>query len=212
MSQQVRFLNEAQCAALAGVSLETLREYERLGILQPLRKDGEFWYAEPEVRNTFQVSNDENVGDTKQSSEELTQSKQELSQEAPALQAVSEPAAMPRTESVTSGPVESSSSNSAASQTSNSSIHRTVEMYSPGEGNSFDLLDLNRSLRDQIQMLKEERDWLRKRVENLEGRSERDQMLLISESQNVKSLLPKKGGFWMFALPWLRNTNSSEKQ
>jgi len=72
------------------------------------------------------------------------------------------------------------------------------------EHRSFELLDLNCSLREQIEMLKQERDWLRKRVEILEVRSERDQLLLLSETKTVQKLLPSpKKSFWAFALPWL---------
>ena len=71
-------------------------------------------------------------------------------------------------------------------------------MPSPGE-----LISLNRSLRDQIQVLREERDWLRERIEKLESRSEREQMLLLSESENVRKLISStQKGFWQRALPW----------
>ncbi len=72
-----------------------------------------------------------------------------------------------------------------------------------------DLIELTKGLREQIEMLKEERSWLRERVEKLESRSERDQMLLLSENETVRSLLgsantrPQRVSFWRKALPFL---------
>ncbi|MFN8389207.1 MAG: hypothetical protein U0136_02820 [Bdellovibrionota bacterium] len=69
---------------------------------------------------------------------------------------------------------------------------------------SSELIELNKSLRDQIQMMREERDWLRDRIEKLESRSEREQMLLLSESENVRKLISAtQKSFWQRALPWL---------
>ena len=44
----------------------------------------------------------------------------------------------------------------------------------------------------EIEALKSERDWLRKRVENLEQKGERDQLLLLSETQMMRKLLFSK--------------------
>ena len=67
-----------------------------------------------------------------------------------------------------------------------------------------ELLEINKSLREQIHILRDERDWLRERVEKLESRSEREQMLLMSESENVRKLInSSKKSFWQRALPWL---------
>ena len=53
------------------------------------------------------------------------------------------------------------------------------------------LLDVNNELREQISTLKQERDWLRNRIEQLELRGEREQMLLLSESETVRRLVSK---------------------
>ncbi len=70
---------------------------------------------------------------------------------------------------------------------------------------SNQLIEVNKGLREQIQVLRDERDWLRSRVENLENRSEREQMLLLSESETIRRLVTspdRKRGFWQRALPW----------
>ncbi len=70
---------------------------------------------------------------------------------------------------------------------------------------SEELIEVNRGLREQLEMLRSERDWLRDRVEKLESRSEREQMLLLSESETVRRLVTNSSAnrsFWARALPW----------
>lgn len=68
---------------------------------------------------------------------------------------------------------------------------------------NYDLITINKRLRDEIYELKKERDWLRERLEKVEARSEREQMLLLHESETVRALLNErpKRPFWT-ALPW----------
>lgn len=76
------------------------------------------------------------------------------------------------------------------------------------EPGATELIDMNKSLRDQIQLLREERDWLRERIEKLEARSEREQMLLLSESENLRNMIGyNKKSFWQKALPWFMGTS-----
>lgn len=72
------------------------------------------------------------------------------------------------------------------------------------------LTQQNLSLKEQLEVLRQERDWLRQRVERLETRSEREQMLLLTESQTLKSVLAESGfgktqSFWKKALPWFKD-------
>jgi DNA-binding transcriptional MerR regulator len=71
-----------------------------------------------------------------------------------------------------------------------------------------ELIQLNRQLRDQLRSLSQERDWLKERLEKLEERSEREQMLLISTSQTIRELMQNKKpgypGFLSF-LNWFKN-------
>ena len=52
-----------------------------------------------------------------------------------------------------------------------------------------DLIFENRSLKDKLKNIEDERDWLRKRVEQLEERSGREQMLLLSEKETLREVL-----------------------
>ncbi|MCB0325424.1 MAG: hypothetical protein KDD69_17700 [Bdellovibrionales bacterium] len=66
-----------------------------------------------------------------------------------------------------------------------------------------ELIEINKGLRAQLDMVKEERDWLRQRIEKLEARSEREQMLLLSESETVRSLIEpqrRRDSFWRKAV------------
>lgn len=85
-----------------------------------------------------------------------------------------------------------------------------------------ELLEHNRMLQEQINSLKEERDWLRERLEKLETFSQREQMLLLSNSETIRTLLIQRErqqtppeqpqlessssvrGLLVRALPWLR--------
>jgi DNA-binding transcriptional MerR regulator len=79
---------------------------------------------------------------------------------------------------------------------------------------SPDLIEITKGLREQIEMLKDERTWLRERVEKLEARTERDQMLLLSENETVRSLLEpgrvshSRFSFWRRALPFFGSHES----
>ena len=62
-----------------------------------------------------------------------------------------------------------------------------------------------RMLREQIELLREERDWLRRRIEQLELRGEREQMLLLSEKDTVRRLVDgtvSRRWSLPFRLPW----------
>lgn len=71
------------------------------------------------------------------------------------------------------------------------------------------LIQINKQLQQQIQDLKEEREWLKKRIEVLESRSEREQMLSLSDSETIRRLITaqqeKKKSIWNLALPWFKS-------
>ncbi|MCC6221481.1 MAG: DUF5320 domain-containing protein [Deltaproteobacteria bacterium] len=63
-----------------------------------------------------------------------------------------------------------------------------------------------RQLRDEIKALKQERDWLRERLERLEARIEREQVIKVAEMEMMKGLIANratKKNFWRsIGLPW----------
>jgi DNA-binding transcriptional MerR regulator len=251
MTNAFRLFSEQESARFAGVSPETIRQYEKYGLLSSVKKDGDAFYKEVDLRSIFNLSNTpQSLADLQRSSasgdspDSNTTAKAAaaaaLQSEKKAEQAnelldtqnspVEEPAVAEKIEkneftrtsidstntqqqaeaeqpalnaSIPNGP---SGTEKIAEKEHKNSDFGSITFTEPGKASTFELLELSRSLRDQIQMLKEERDWLRKRVENLEARTERDQMLLISESSTVRTLIeqaPKRRSFWSFALPWL---------
>jgi hypothetical protein len=65
------------------------------------------------------------------------------------------------------------------------------------------LLDLRE---EEVRGLKGERDWLRSRIEKLEEKNERDQLLLLAETQTVRQLInlqQRKRSGVQLALEWL---------
>lgn len=188
-----QYFTELEAAEAAGVSLETIREFISLGVLRLNPADhvcNQNYLTRSDLVSSFHNLKD--LGITVEISKPTTP------KEEPLVQA-EEPA--------------------KESEVNNSSTSTTARPLESDHGNtfiehrSFELLDLNKSLKEQIEILKQERDWLRKRVETFEIRSERDQLLLMSETKTVQSLLPHSQGnqqrknFWSFALPWLSPKN-----
>jgi hypothetical protein len=65
------------------------------------------------------------------------------------------------------------------------------------------LLDIRE---EEIKSIKGERDWLRSRIEKLEEKNERDQLLLLAETQTVRQLInlqQRKRSTVQLALEWL---------
>lgn len=190
-----RLLTDIECAQLAGVSLETVREYQRVGLLSGTDDQR---FLESEVRRVFQLAA------TTGTATATAKTAPDVPPSAPE-QPVRAPEAPPQ-------PGRDASSAPAGTPGSEQ-LH--VTYTHPGPTNSYELLEVSRTLKDQIEMLKQERDWLRRRVEVLESRSERDQMMLLSENKTVQSLLTvaakPRSGFWSFALPWLRSSDPERR-
>lgn len=254
MSNQPTLLNEGQSAERARISVETLRQYVNIGLLEPRISGKEDLYSEEDIDRLFvnpfpsrsrlvPRSELEREGrqETSQSSEKAAPAaeprknpehaqtqpnsvSEELAKVEEALKSATafeakkeEP---PKKEKSPAGDkTEAQQEPKANSQqadnvaTEREFIH--VEQIELEEGEPFekrlpvttnyDHILVNRRLRDEIRMLREERDWLRQRLEKLEARSERDQMLMLSESETIRSLVNKapKRGLLALALPWL---------
>jgi hypothetical protein len=52
-----------------------------------------------------------------------------------------------------------------------------------------DIISENKSLKQKVKEIENERDWLRRRIEQLEERSGREQMLLLSEKETLREVL-----------------------
>jgi DNA-binding transcriptional MerR regulator len=181
-----QYFTELEAAEAAGVSLETIKEFISLGVLKlspPTDQINTSYLTRFELMSAFHTLKDIKIEEQTAQAEKMSEQK---------IEAEFQEQVPPEIEA---DPIQPSMRQEAPQ--GNTFI----------EHRSFELLDLNRSLKEQIEMLKGERDWLRKRVETLEVRSERDQLLLLSETKTVQQLLPlkptEKKGFWAIAIPWL---------
>lgn len=181
MSSTGPLLSENQSAELAGVSIDVIRQYKQFGLLNPIDGAGqEIMYAEKEIRTLFNVDAAKASQTAKQAAEELTANDSQASEKSLREEIVVE--VEPVKEYAFSSNPEFSSNNP--------------------------LTEINKSLREQIEMLKEERDWLRKRLEDLESRFEREQTLVLSESETIRRLLHQqanKRSIFAGFLPWLKS-------
>jgi hypothetical protein len=68
---------------------------------------------------------------------------------------------------------------------------------------------------DEGKALRAERDWLRTRIEKLEDKQDRDQLILLTETQMIRRLVskpePRRSGF-RAALEWLGLTPNADEQ
>ncbi len=162
-----------ESAAFAGVSTETIEQYSKFGLLEGVEEAGTKCYRVTDLKTLFHA-------EVKRSPDESKLEEAILADEI----------IVEKDQAVNLDRV----------------IDLKNELPEEFKSQSFgstDLMETNQALREQIQMLREERDWLRTRLEQLEARSEREQMLLMSESETIRSLIGKQPiKRWSFSLPW----------
>ncbi len=210
-----KFLNLAEASQLAGVSSSTIMRFAEAGYFRIYNRNSENHFAEQEIADVFGASfNSSRVRETTASPKTQEASNVEES-------------------SLGTDPVEPQSKDSPAQPaTLQSQIEVIIENESSAEPEKIKeplepfkkVLQLQEELIAQknsvISDLIKERDWLRARLEKMEEKSERDQMLLMVESQKVRTLIaapedvkqiaapdgqPNEGGILKRALNWLNS-------
>lgn len=233
----MRTLSPEESAELAGVSKDTIEKYMAIGLLSSVEDSEEGpRFSESDIRALFYTKKsflDSHDEELPPRSEELATLLQEAAQNDEEPSIGEKPrAAEPEQEVATEasqvaapdqdagiaaalGDQTATSSDTNPSQQPSSSQPETEsgtlsqpQMTAKTEGPSLhDQIELTRALREQIEVLKEERDWLRQRVEHLEVRGEREQMLLLSESETVRRLVTQRSLTDRFLqtlrLPWI---------
>ncbi len=245
-----RLLSELESAAIAGVSVETIRQFRGCGLLEPVRDDGKERFREIDIKTLFynrtkqntspasgdapapptagvqavppqptSQSADKSEGQSADKSDGQFDDKSEGSEVPPEpTPQESRESAKPGEETTGERPVEAAQakvteSSAAETDTTSGAATATAAAAPASSANlpalssiSTDhLIETNKGLREQLEILRGERDWLRARVEKLETRSEREQMLLLSESENIRKLIQQgeqKKNSWLRALPW----------
>ncbi len=206
-------LSEQESAALAGVSTDTIRRYHELGLLPAEIRDDTPFYSEIDLRTLFYTRIQANERNepfllvNRIPSAANTSSSPGVSETLNTLLAAkTDPDLPPRLQQAVEGNnqtvVEPKPAEGPVQQSeSSANFNRNLPAVAYQE-----LLEVNKGLRSQVEMLREERTWLRERVEKLEAQAERSQMLLLSDSETIRSLATHSQNKtrWYFALPWLK--------
>ena len=240
-----KLVTERDGSELAGVSLETLRQYRSIGILQGTERNGEIFYSRDELASVFFVrpqfgtavpptALSQSPGPSSESASGISSDGQapqngfstssisidpvSIGEPAPhstdfviEKPGIEPPKAAPADEPHTAQPQVNPEKTGTFTEPAEFFPLQSVQSSRLPAQIDHDSLQLTRTLREQVEMLKEERDWLRVRLEKLELRYEREQMILLSENDTVRTLIhqigkPKRR--WWHALPWFSAEDS----
>lgn len=210
------FISETEAASLAGISIQTLNRFAETGYLNvEVDSDGLRLFSKSELKNLFNVD----LGDVE--SAENCQVQAQVANGA-----------------VSYGREQHSSEQSYfTNRAGNDVIKGSLLKIHPGRTtdndqalkkiasleqevsrlkNIADLLEKLLDIREQeLADLRRERDWLRSRVEKLEEKGDRDQLLLLSETQALHRLImqhDKKRSPLRTALAWFGWTDASGEE
>ncbi len=208
------FISETEAASLAGISIQTLNRFAETGYLNvEIDSDGLRLFSKNELKKLFNVSlEDERVQTIR----------------ADSFQAQVVNAAANHDQNQTTFLHDHSNNKPAndvikgsllkihpgASMDSSKALKKvaTLELEVSRLKNIGDLLEKLLDIREQeLADLRRERDWLRSRVEKLEEKGDRDQLLLLSETQALHRLImqhDKKKSPFRTALAWFGWTES----
>lgn len=211
------FISECEAANFTGVSTQTLKRFAEAGYLQvEIDSDGMRLFSRPELEEVFGISAAAGIEDEvlRESEEPSVALESEHRPAAEILTASSSPdgesGEMQFTETISavhtlsrgpiSGPVllsaEAATAHQPASAVEIIKLKHVIELQEK-------LLDArDKELLD----LRTQRDWLKERIERLEAKAERDQLLLLSETQVIRKLVTyqeRKKSTIRTALEWL---------
>lgn len=171
-------ITEPQATALAGVSARTLRRFQESGYLEiSIGGDGEARYVRSQILEIF------GAADALSTRAQETEAPEDSSTQTCSATSPSEEGSI-SVESPTSEHSESTDSSTAFPTAETARLRNLVDLQER-------ILDMKDK---EIADLRSQRDWLRSRVERLEEKSERDQILLLSETQTIRKLVSLQEG------------------
>lgn len=178
-------ISEAAAVKEAGVSARTLQRFSEAGYLTvQVKGDGERLYSRPqllEIFGSFQEATTSPSTSTETESE--TQCDDTASCGAATSTYYTQAEPTPMVERVApASPEAREATTSSIPSPLNEEIQRLRNLVTLQER----ILDMKES---EIQDLRSQRDWLRARVEKLEEKGDRDQVLLLSETQAIRQLI-----------------------
>lgn len=198
-------ITEEQAISLAGVSARTLQRFCESGYLVTTRgSDGAVLYLRGQIKEIFGGQDDgENLEPESTSTSTYYTDVCSTSDTETNCASAHEPATPLIMNAVVSAEAPSMDQAPAASSAERQRMEVEIERLKNLLAIQERMLDAKD---DEISDLKNQRAWLRQRIEKLEEKSDRDQILLLSETQTIRSLLAyqesKKSTFKQF-LEWL---------
>ncbi len=213
-----KLLSSRDSANLAGVGIDTIKQYRDLGLLRVQLIDGIEYFEEDDIKLVFNSRRREVqkavVNEPVTSSivgHQMEVGAADESVELPTLTSILNKATSACQLEEVKDPkvVRIHAEKVSKSETPNEieeqelelppqAIHGEVETSKKNGQNSsyrdsddlssIEMLELSRSLKHQLELVLSERDWLRQRVEKLELQLERQQMISMSETETLRML------------------------
>lgn len=208
------FLSEREASDLAGVSVATLMRFAEAGYFKTIMLEGRAQFPKQEICEVFGLDIAQKMSASNAESESFQQSADpQIEEKAASSETPSASLAEEIEKFENEKPVRSATDTNFLSEESDTNNTQSARP----SGEAFrTVLRLQEELIEQkerrIRELQEERDWLRSRLEKMEDKADRDQMLLMVESQKVRTLLDEashrqkalpQSGFFKTALDWL---------
>jgi hypothetical protein len=211
-STNSRFLTTEEASLTAKVSLETITKYKELGLLRAFRVNGQEQFTEDEIKLVFNSRRKTEIKDIPQQLTDSTEHAQiketqnEKNEEPPTLKEIlSETNVLNNSNEATENTKNFYKSEFKIENTNVIRNNNNADYRGTFDIPSIELLELTRTLKDQLETVKEERNWLRRRVEKLESSIEREQMIAISKTETLRNLVDQSKqnkNPWSFLLPW----------
>jgi len=178
-------ISEATAVKEAGVSARTLQRFSEAGYLTvQVKGDGERLYSRlqlTEIFGSFQETSPSPTASSVTSPESSCSEASSCETEATTYYTAAEPT--PMVERVSTSASEASDPTPAIDA---APLHEEIQRLKNLVALQERILDMKES---EIQDLRSQRDWLKTRVEKLEEKGDRDQVLLLSETQALRQLI-----------------------
>lgn len=181
------YISETEAAQVTGVSLVTLNRFAEAGYLHiEVDSDGTRLFAKSELKSVFGIHDDEPMysGEVLDAPLDV-----DIESEDTVRPVFITPTPSPEPTAV----LRESSPNEEVSQPTRQKRAPILDQLEREVTKLRSLTDLQEKLLDlrdrELSDLKEQRDWLKSRVEKLEEQRDRDQIILVSETQTIRRLL-----------------------
>lgn len=177
MAAREKYLSKSESAELAGVSIETIEKYIEYGLIDiDMMDQTRKQIRELDLISLFQVDKNAALSRDIKVEESVPTQDKIIFGNGPTASKVT-PLKNKKKKKISIPPLR------------NSQKIKLSSSAGAGRSAEVDLKEINNLLKERIVHLREERDWLRKRVENLEVSIERGQTLQMSQIESVRKLL-----------------------